>query len=204
MYITDCKYCKIEFKSKKKDKNRIPKFCSKECYAKSLIINKDKICLICKETFTTYKKYQKYCSKECMGKQFKDRDVSNETKIKISKSLIGRKCVTISKENHWNWKGGITPINESIRKSAEYKQWRQNVFIRDNYSCVNCGCRGGNGKSVKLQADHIKPFSLYPELRFNLNNGQTLCIDCHFKTETYGAKILNYENRKNKNIEIKK
>lgn len=41
-------------------------------------------------------------------------------------------------------------------------------------------------KSLPLHADNIKPFALYPELRFEVTNGRTLCIPCHKKTGTYG------------------
>lgn len=87
--------------------------------------------------------------------------------------------------SHYNWKGGITPINEKIRKSSEYKEWRKNVFEKDNYKCFFCGERGG-----KLNADHIKSFSSYPDLRFCVNNGRTVCEECHKKTETFGGKDL--------------
>jgi len=86
------------------------------------------------------------------------------------------------KEKHWNWNGGVTPINEKIRKSKEYNLWRKAVFERDNWTCIWCGQVGG-----KLNADHIKPFSLFPELRFAIDNGRTLCISCHRKTDTYGG-----------------
>ena len=94
------------------------------------------------------------------------------------------------KENHWNWKGGINPINDSIRKSTKYKLWRKSVFTRDDYTCKECGIRGGI-----LNADHIKPFALYPELRFEVGNGRTLCISCHKKTGTYGRGAI-YRNNK--------
>lgn len=90
------------------------------------------------------------------------------------------------KENHWNWKGGINPINDTIRKSLEYKLWRKAVFERDHYTCIWCGAKNGNGKAVILNADHIKRFSDYPELRFAIDNGRTLCKDCHRKTDTWG------------------
>ena len=81
-------------------------------------------------------------------------------------------------------KGGITPINMKIRSSREYKLWRKAVFERDNYTCRFCG-----GVGVKLNADHIKPFALFPELRFAIDNGRTLCEDCHRKTDTWGGRI---------------
>ncbi len=83
-------------------------------------------------------------------------------------------------ENHPQWRGGITPENARIRASAEYKLWRISVFERDDYTCVFCMERGGI-----LHADHIKQFAYYPDLRLEKDNGRTLCIDCHKKTDTY-------------------
>lgn len=122
---------------------------------------------------------------------------SQETKDKIglknSISLKGKKQSkqTIEKriivgDKHWNWQGGITDINEKVRKSKEYKGWRNLVFIRDEYTCVICKSKSGNGKHVELHADHIKKFADHVELRFDVNNGRTLCIDCHKKTDTWG------------------
>lgn len=82
------------------------------------------------------------------------------------------------------WKGGITPINKAIRASREYKLWQIAVFKRDNKTCVFCGYKSSNN-----EADHIKPFSDYPELRFAIDNGRTLCKPCHRKTDTYGRRM---------------
>lgn len=90
----------------------------------------------------------------------------------------------MTKEKHHAWKGGITPLNVKIRNSPEMKEWRRAVFKRDGYACVLGGAAHGN----KLEADHIQKFSDYPELRFELSNGRTLCTDCHKKTDTYGNK----------------
>lgn len=95
-------------------------------------------------------------------------------------------------EKNPNWKGGVTKINEKIRKSIEYKAWRTAVFERDNFTCVHCK----ESKPGKLNADHIKPFAYFPDLRFDINNGRTLCIDCHKKTDTYLTKgRWQYEKR---------
>ena len=80
-----------------------------------------------------------------------------------------------------NWKDGVTSKNEQLRKSIEYKRWRQEIFERDNYTCQSCGKRGG----INLNANHKKPWSLFPELRFDLNNGETLCVPCHKLTSSY-------------------
>lgn len=91
-------------------------------------------------------------------------------------------------EKNFNWLGGRTPLNRTIRNSFEYKEWRKSVFDRDNYTCVWCGAKNGNGVAVVLNADHIKQFAYYPELRFVVDNGRTLCVDCHRKTETFKNK----------------
>lgn len=98
-----------------------------------------------------------------------------ESGIRTANHLLGDK--------NPNWKGGITPINEKIRKSPEYKLWRHSVLIRDNFTCRFCLVRGG-----KLEADHIKPFALFPELRFAIDNGRTLCRKCHLTTDTWGGR----------------
>lgn len=95
-------------------------------------------------------------------------------------------CAFQGKNNH-NWKGGITPAHKKIRKSIEYEEWRTAVFQRDNYTCQKCGTIGGI-----LHADHIKPFAYFEDLRLNRDNGQTLCVKCHKKTETYGYKAVTW------------
>lgn len=92
-------------------------------------------------------------------------------------------------ENNPNWRNGSSSKEKIIKNSAIWRNWRETVFSRDNFTCKICGKRGG-----KLHPDHIKPFSKYPELRFDINNGRTLCVPCHRKTPTYGSKC-NYLTR---------
>ena len=104
------------------------------------------------------------------------------TKRKIGLASKGNQYA--AGEKNGNWKGGIYPINHSIRNSQEMKLWRETVFKRDNYQCV----WGGKEHGSKLNADHIKSFVLFPELRFALENGRTLCVECHKTTNTFGGK----------------
>lgn len=99
----------------------------------------------------------------------------------------GKKLPYMTGSNNNHWKGGVTSEHQRIRHSPEIKQWRKDVFKRDNYTCVLCGRRNKKGDKVVLNADHIKPFSKYPELRTVLDNGRTLCVECHKKAETNGV-----------------
>lgn len=97
-----------------------------------------------------------------------------------------------SGEKHWAWKGGVTTENHRIRTSTAYKAWRKTIFERDSYTCVWCGLKSAKGVKAVLQADHIKSFALYPELRLVLENGRTLCKPCHKKTPTFNRKLSSY------------
>lgn len=78
-------------------------------------------------------------------------------------------------EGNYNWKGGLSSEDEIFRKSIAYKEWRLEVFKRDNFTCQCCGDNtGGN-----LQAHHMENFSDNEELRLELDNGTTLCDSCH-------------------------
>ncbi len=108
-----------------------------------------------------------------------------EARAKISAALLGN---TYSKGKKWSAEArlAITKIKAhqeggKWRNSVEYHEWRTAVFTRDNYTCQDCGVRG-----TKLHADHIKKWAEYPELRFDLSNGRTLCEPCHKKTPNFG------------------
>lgn len=137
-------------------------------------------------------------TREKIGNANRGRIKSYEARKKLSDAMKGRIAPNkgqpmseeqrkkISGENSPHWKGGVTPLYKKIRKSLEYKLWRTAVFERDNYTCIWCKLYGG-----RLNADHIKPFSLFPELRFAIDNGRTLCEKCHRNTDTWGFKLAN-------------
>lgn len=126
---------------------------------------------------------------------------SPETRKKISEALKGkphpkrggykhtiearRKMSEDRKgEKSYLWQGGITPINAEIRNGIEFRLWREAVFARDNWTCQKCEVRG-----IKLHPHHILNFAQYPELRFAIDNGITLCGDCHREFHRiYGVK----------------
>jgi len=134
----------------------------------------------------------------------KGKPWSDEVKQKVSTTKMGKpawnkglKSPWTSKRNsidnrlrkgdkHWNWKGGVSKERHLLMGQMEYKQWRSNVFSRDNWTCQTCQARG-----VYLEAHHIKSWSQYPELRYDLENGVTLCLPCHTLTDNYKAKAKN-------------
>lgn len=73
-----------------------------------------------------------------------------------------------------NWKGGVTKQHKAVRHGLDFKLWREAVFARDNHTCRKCLVRGGT-----LHPHHKDSFSDYPDLRFVVENGVTLCKDCH-------------------------
>jgi len=109
--------------------------------------------------------------------------VSKKERENISNKLKGRRNdwrANLPPEKQPNWKGGKTPRYKHTTSTLKYKKWRMAVFMRDNFTCQFCGIRG-----VYLEAHHIKSWKNFPELRFDLDNGITLCKDCHKLTNNY-------------------
>lgn len=143
------------------------------------------------------KQYCQICNKllyrgSLSGRCNKHRIIPSDVPDKIRKAHIGLKHSLESRKkmsgpNAPNWKGGITTANKLARNNTAYQEWRKSVFERDDYRCLGCGERG-----VYLQADHIYPFAYFPRLRYDINNGQTLCVPCHEMTPTYKGKAKHY------------
>ena len=106
---------------------------------------------------------------------------------------------------HGNWTGGRSTLRQQVSNTSEYVVWRQSVFERDDYTCQDCGERGGY-----KEADHIKSFveivreyniktiedALACQILWEVSNGRTLCRKCHIKTfKYYGNQFT--ANRKN-------
>jgi len=146
-----------------------------------------KKCLICKSAFSvdSYRKNAKTCSLICNRKYRQSNEFRNRLS-KIQRSLTPKIFVSTRK------------LRSLLRRCSIYNRWRNKVFARDNYTCRVCGIRGG-----KLHADHIRPFIIimfennvntYEDAvkckkLWNIRNGRTLCKPCHYKTDTFGAKV---------------
>ena len=126
---------------------------------------------------------KKHHPKGMLGKKH-----SGKTKLKMSNSWCYEKIITPERNKQLSetlkLKYGTKNTDRKylknlIRKSAEYRNWRKSVFERDKYTCQECGAKNGNGKAVYLEAHHIKSFVLFPDLRFKVSNGLTLCRQCH-------------------------
>jgi len=142
-------------------------------------------CKNCGEPFLAQPQSKaKFCDKSCKViyennkreyKSGKEHPLYGTKNPDASKRMKENNPVGIGKNNS-NWKGGVTPKNRLIRTSTKYTEWRLSVYERDKFTCQECKERGGS-----LNAHHIKTFADYPELRFEVSNGITLCEDCHKK-----------------------
>ncbi len=108
--------------------------------------------------------------------------LSEETKRRMSESQkrIGNKPPVCMGEANNKWRGGVSlNIRYKHYKNKEYISWRKSVFERDNYTCQMCLKRSGTGESVFLHPHHKLSYTFFPEHRYDVNNGITLCIKCH-------------------------
>jgi hypothetical protein len=178
------------------------------CYGES-IVKWDK-CLQCGKIHRPKvggKRNKKFCSRKCFGEFKKGKPLSkkhreslskckkgrpikhfveNKEAIyrKISNTLRGRPQLWNRGKNHPNYVDGgkAAWARQKDMGRVEYKEWRRTVFHRDGYKCVLCG------SCSEIQADHIKSYALFPELRLIVSNGRTLCKKCHRKTSNYGRR----------------
>lgn len=93
---------------------------------------------------------------------------------KIAWAEMQRKIVRRGPDNpQWQGKGGVDP-SKALRRTPEYKIWREAIFARDDWICQVCKKRGG-----RLHPHHIEPVSVAPEQIYDVTNGLTLCMACH-------------------------
>lgn len=84
------------------------------------------------------------------------------------------------------WKGFTTPENKRLVASPEYRQWQKAVFSRDNNTCQLCGTM-----YCPIAAHHIYMKAKYPDKVLDIDNGITLCEECHHKTIGHENEFIN-------------
>jgi endogenous inhibitor of DNA gyrase (YacG/DUF329 family) len=178
MVITNCKFCGKQYK--KNGKNPKTSFCSVPCKANwQREYNVGSNHPRWKESYVRVKTC-KYCKKEFTN--------PNPTTFQNMK-FCSKKCADIggfrySGENHPNWTGRKSELKR-LRSLPKYTRWSKAVLERDNYTCQLCNKRGGD-----LHAHHIKSFLEYPDYRFDVGNGLTLCVQCHRNLHSLNKRLI--------------
>ena len=98
---------------------------------------------------------------------------SDEVRENMSKAKKGKRKGGLNP----NWKGGYTPSRERNRYAS--KKWSSDVKARDNNTCQKC--HATDATDAVMHSHHIKPWKKHPELRYDISNGITLCVQCHQK-----------------------
>lgn len=81
---------------------------------------------------------------------------------------------------------------ESERRlyDIRYKEWRNSVLDRDGHKCTRCG------STEKLHVHHKKEWHRFPELRYEISNGKTVCFSCHVNIHPYMVKYVGKKHGK--------
>lgn len=127
-------------------------------------------------------------------------DVRNKTEETCLKKYGVRNYVEVFKgkfikENSPCWKGGAE-YSRVERATYEYNDWRNKVFARDFYTCQRCGLKNHvGGCNVIINAHHIRNWRDNIEFRYDVDNGITLCEDCHSEFHSIYGKRFNTQKQ---------
>lgn len=122
---------------------------------------------------------------EYCGKEFSQKPTEAISTFE-GRKFCGHECgwkgqIYHAGENHVLWTGG------KRQRDFQHTKWREAVLKRDKGVCQKCGDSG-----VEMHAHHIKAYIDYPESRYDVSNGVTLCCVCHW--DIHSALIENGEN----------
>lgn len=138
---------------------------------------------------------KRYTHSEQMQRYYYEKG-GRDKSIKYANRLENRikTSCNIRKIKVEDFTGFVLDENKKQRSGYKYKDWRKAVFIRDNYTCVCCGKRGG-----ELHAHHIENFSSNEEKRLDISNGVTMCFNCH--SVSISGSFHNLYGVRNNNVE---
>lgn len=142
------------------------------------------------------------CGETIVFKRLKEHGISLEQHVnhrlkpgrifteqhKLAISIAHRTKAAYGEKNP-NWKGGLAAETLRARGSWQYREWKKNSLVRAGYKCECCGVVDGViceccGVKVKLHVHHVKSFSKHIESRFDPENSEVLCPQCHRKKHT--------------------
>lgn len=109
------------------------------------------------------------------------RPTGGAYKIGTKMSKESRRKMSVAKKGKYtgaenpNWKGAEITDEVRERRSYKAKVWRQECLTRDKFTCTVCESK------KNLHVHHILPFATHPDRRWDINNGQTVCANCHEK-----------------------
>jgi len=87
--------------------------------------------------------------------------------------------INFSGENNPNFNSNLTDKERQTKRNIPGNyNWKQKVKLKDNYTCQKCLFQGEIFDGI-LESHHINNFSDFKEQRINIDNGITLCKDCH-------------------------
>src|SRR3990167_834223 len=154
----------------------------------------DKRCIECGEEFRQIRRLKGICSEGCKivrRLRFRPQTFIECKKCgrkfgpieRLNRIFCSNKCKVeyLQGEKHPAWEGGKSRETQRARAKMEYKRWRDTIFVRDNFTCWDCGKRSKKGERIEINAHHIKGFAENKESRYDLDNGITLCVKCHRK-----------------------
>lgn len=118
-------------------------------------------------------------SKVCLYRQlFNPMEFTPEIRSKMAAQKTGK-----TGEETNRWKKSLTESDKKRNRVLE-KRWNREIRKRDGKVCAICKTT----EAKIFDVDHIKPWSFFPDLRFDLSNGRVLCRPCHGQTDSYGSK----------------
>lgn len=174
----ECDNCGEPFKiAKLRTERSDNNYCSRNCHDEHKKEKSRTVCQFCGKEFNSKGRNRKYCSQECYGKSERKEkfevecDECGSSMKRLKSTIEGREKIYCSRACQFESYKSDSPDFTSTKEGIE---WRESVFERDDYTCQDCGERG-----VKLNAHHIKRRATHPELATDVDNGVTLCIECH-------------------------